>query len=298
MKFSHLASGLGWTEGPVCSAHGGVFVTSMDQGSVFRIDGDKVTRYVAGGVVNGATEDARGRLYLAQEGGNWPGTRVDGIPGGVQVLDTDGAIHWVTQDPIAPNDICFGPDGLLYLTDPTRNRASRDDGRLWRVDPVTGTARILTSVPWYPNGIGFGLDDLLYVASTADRRIIRFDVSGDSISPGETFATATAGGPDGFAFDVEGNLLLCCVGDEGVAGHMEVWSPDGEFLERIEPGPDRLYTNVAIDGEGRLVVTDARFDGGVLLGDRWRLPGLPLHPFRDSSAAEPALPASMLPWAS
>lgn len=273
--------GLGWAEGPVFCQNGDVVVTSMDQGSLFRIsDAPQASRFVTGGFANAAAEDADGQLFITQEGGSWPATRVAGITGGVQVLSQDGAIHWVTQDPVSPNDLCFGPDGMLYVTDPTRHRPARDDGRIWRIDPSTGRARILTSVSWFPNGIAFDSENRLYVASTWDGTIRRYDVHEDEISAGETVLRIESGGPDGIAFDVEGKLLVCCVGLEaGTPGHIEVWCPDGELCDYIHLGPHRLYTNIALASGGRMAVTEAHDNGGVLLFT-WDSPGLALYPFR------------------
>lgn len=287
MEAKVIATGLGRTEGPVVSVKGGIVVTSMDQGAVFRIHGDgTVERTVPGGDVNGAAEDRSGRIFLAQEGGSPPATRVAGITGGVQVVESNGRVEWVTQDPISPNDLCFGPDGYLYVTDPTRRRNARDpekrgDGRLWRVDPATGDALLLASLGWYPNGIGFGPDDRLYVASTGEGKVVRFDVADGRLSEREEYVSVGSGGPDGFAFDAEGNLAVCCIGFDGAPGHLEIWSPDHELLKTITPGPNPLYTNVAIDQEGRLIVTDTQVDGGVIVYEHWRRAGLLLYPFRN-----------------
>jgi gluconolactonase len=281
MEWKEVGPPLGWAEGPVFSARGDIVATSMDQGAVFRIGpGDHLTRYAVGGMVNGAAEDEAGCVFLAQAGGVFPGTRVEGITGGIQVIDAEGVVRWVTQDPVAPNDLCFGPDGMLYVTDPTRARPERDDGRLWCVDPATGVARILVSVPWYPNGIGIGPDDRLYVSSTGDGRIVRFDLEEGRLQGGDTFVEVSAGGPDGFAFDVEGNLVVCCIGGEGEAGHLEVWSADARLLQRISPGASRFYTNVALAADGRMIVTESHDSGGVIMSDVRSAAGLPLYPFR------------------
>ena len=86
----------------------------------------------------------------------------------VKRVKRDGSVSWLTQDPIAPNDLCFGPDGWLYVTDPTRDFDPRTDGRLFRVNIETGECQLICTVDYYPNGIGFGPDDALYVANCRD----------------------------------------------------------------------------------------------------------------------------------
>lgn len=277
-----LATGVGFAEGPVITPAGVVFVTSIDQGRVYRITGDGAELLAeTGGGANGAALAADGTLYIAQNGGRWarngprwPPTSV----GGVQAISPDGKVSWVTQEPIAPNDICFGPDGLLYLSDPTR--APRvDDGRIWRVDPATGDTELLRSVGWFPNGIGFGADDRLYVASTSGRRIHRFPVESDRLGAEETVIQMQRR-PDGFAFDADGRLLIGALPDEQTdGGEVQIWNSGGRQEGSISIEAGTHITNVALSPERRLVI--AASDVGAVLGiDDWGTAGLPLHPFR------------------
>lgn len=274
MRFSTVADGVGFTEGPVVTRDGGVVFVSVDQGVVHRFDGSGCGVLAStGGGPNGLAEGPDGTLYVAQNGGRWSASPRPTFTGGVQAVSPEGEVRWVTQDPISPNDLCLGPDGALYVTDPTR-RPAMDDGRLWRIDPDTGDADLLASVPWYPNGIGFGPDGALFVADTTARRILRY---ADGIASGEEFCRV-GGLPDGFAWDAEGRLVICAVGTES-PGTLEVRDGDGGLSETIAPGGSRHYTNVAISPEGALFLTDA--DEGRLLRAEWPSGGLPLHPWRD-----------------
>ncbi|GAA1844746.1 SMP-30/gluconolactonase/LRE family protein [Pseudonocardia ailaonensis] len=285
MQFERLAGDLGRTEGPVFAGSGDVLVTSMDRGHLYSVDADGVTARVmnTGGEPNGLTEGPDGRLYVAQNGGRGPWNIRPICPGGVQVVDpVAGSLRWLTMDPVSPNDLCFGPDGALYVTDPTRTPA-RNDGRLWRVDPLTGVAVLLRSVPWYPNGIGFGPEpDFVYVASTGESVIRRIEFSPDGLGAEHDFITMPYGHPDGFAFDTDGNMIIATVGTESdlsAPGELQVWSPEGTLSERIQLGSGHYYTNVALSGDGRLIVTDTD-DCAVLVADGWPGKGLPLHPHR------------------
>ena len=284
MKFEVLASDLGATEGPVFGTTGDIFVTSMDRGHLYKLsrDGDASRVVNTGGGPNGLTEGLDGNLYIAQNGGHGPWHVRPSGTGGVQVLNPDGRLAWVTQDLVSPNDLCFGPDGALYVTDPTR-RPTRDDGRLWRVDPTTSRAELLTSLPWYPNGIAFGLDDdHLYVASTGDSRSVRFELADGVLGTEETVLTLEYGHPDGFAFDTEGNIIVAAIGtesDPSSAGQVQVWSPDGKLLDVYKPGPSHYYTNVALSTDGVLILTDVDA-GQVLIIEDWPTRGIKLHPLR------------------
>ena len=274
-----VARDLGFTEGPVITQAGEFMVTSIDHGCLYRITADACeVLAVTGGGPNGAAEGIGATIYVSQNGGKRPAHRWPNVTGGIQVIHDGGRVEWLTQDPVSPNDLCFGPDGLLYCTDPTRGRP-RDDGRLWRCDPTTGEAELLCSVPWYPNGIGFGLEDnAVYVASTGEQRIWRFPIIQSGLGKPDAFAQLASGLPDGFAFDAGGNLLVAAVGENGTPGQIQTYDRDGTLVDAFEPSSSSKITNVALGSDGTMLVTDA--DGGTAIVVDWPNPGLPLHPFR------------------
>jgi gluconolactonase len=279
-----LAADVGRCEGPVWRRDGSIAFVSLDHGCVYAFDGAGLrTLAVTGGGPNGAAEGADGTLYVAQNGGKPPARPWPFVAGGIQVVHAGGRVGWLSEDPISPNDICFGPDGLLYFTDPTRRRPARDDGRLWRCDPATGEAELLVSVGWYPNGIAFGReDDAVYVADTAGRRIVRFAVGGGGLGRPEDAVRMPHGMPDGLAFDIEGRLLVAA-GRPGGEGDIQVYDPDGRLLDTFQPGPSPAITNLALSEEGRLLVTDSERHL-LLVVEGWPARGLPLHPFREPAA--------------
>jgi len=273
-----LADGLGRTEGPVLRTDGEIVVVSMDRGKVYAIkDGQARTLAEPGHFPNGATEGLDGTIYITQMGGKRWGPAAG--TGGVQKVGRDGSVSWLTQDPISPNDLCFGPDGFLYITDPTRPM-SRNDGRLFRCNIETGEAELLCSVPWYPNGIGFGMDDALYVARSGQHRIMRFSWDDGHLGKEETFVQmSTLCTPDGFTFDTEGNIIVASNSHCDHSGRIQTFDRNGVQIDTFLPGTNKLYTNVALSPDRVLIITNA--DGGrVLTVDHWPYAGLPLYPFR------------------
>lgn len=290
-RVRQLSLGVGFTEGPVITGSGEIVHVSIDQGRLYRIDGEGATALVAElwGGPNGACPGPDEEIFVAQNGGNWMlgGDSIARTESGVQAVSPGGDVRWVTTAPLAPNDLCFGPDGLLYITDPTRRR-TYDDGRIWRCDTASGEAEILETVPWFPNGIAFGLeDDRVYVASTGDSRIITLPLDGSGRT--EVFVQMDRGFPDGMAFDIEGHLLVGANSHTpGVPGDIQVFDRSGLLVEVIPLGPNCRYTNLAIAGDGTIVVSDS--DGGAILAvERWDHPGLALHPRRRTGSSEPGL---------
>jgi gluconolactonase len=278
-----IATGLGFTEGPIIRQRGDYVVTSCDQGRLYRIaDGRASVLAETGGGPNGAAEGADGRIFVAQNGRGVPPyerPRPRGVTGGVQVVGPEGGEPgWVTMDPVSPNDLCFGPNGLLYVTDPTRP-IDRSKGRLWAVDPGSGDTELLAQVDWYPNGIGFGLDpNVVLVADSTNGRVLRYPLAGARLGEPEPILQVEAGQPDGFDFDQEGNLVLAVP----AAGRIETWSVEGELLDVTVAGPHQHYTNLALADNGVLILCDAH-EGTVIEFGSWPTPGLPLYPFRGPS---------------
>jgi gluconolactonase len=289
-----LASDLGFTEGPIVLSTGEIVVTSISRGKLYRInpDGGGSLMIDLGGGANGAAVDADDTIYVAQNGGRWAANGPQWPPtsvGGIQVVRAPyDSWEWLTREPIAPNDLCFGPDGMLYVTDPTRS-LNLEDGRIWRVDPTTGGTELLASVPFFCNGIAFDADGHLYVASTHEALIYVCDVESGTLTPPKVAIDLKHRWPDGMAFDSVGNLVIGAVHAGGLGVNstggqaaIETWTVDGERIDEYIPGPGDHFANICFDGKGGLIIT-ASDHGEVLLVPDWGDPGLPLYPLRDGS---------------
>jgi gluconolactonase len=275
-----LAGGLGVLEGPVTCQDGSIVVTSIDQGVLYRItQGQAHVLATTGGGPNGATEGIGGLIFVSQNGGAAPARNTIPSAAGVQRISRTGEIELFGQGMRSPNDLCFGPDGFLYVTDPTR-KPERDEGRIWRCNVDTGECIELMSCDWYPNGIGFSTEnESIYVADSRHCRIVRIPLDRFRAEAVETVVQLDHGVPDGFAFDIEGRLVIACPDFGTQGGDVQVYE-GAKLIEVIKPGPSKLYTNLAISRDSHLYLCDA--SKGEVLVSEWPCPGLALHPFRDA----------------
>ena len=284
MKFEVISDQVGFCEGPVQCRNGSIVITSLSDGCLYKIEnGQLSTLAMLGGGPNGAVEAGNGDLLVTQSGGVFL-TKPDVPPAkaGVVRVRPDGSFKTIGSGPTSPNDLAFGHDGLLYVTDPTRG-PDRTDGRLWRLDAASGHYELLTTMGWYCNGVAFSTEtDCFYVADTLSGRILRFRLDDPRTEKAEVFIQMPHCVPDGFAIDVAGNFVIASVGrSEDEMGGLQVYSPQGKLLEIVDTGSGQYCTNVAIDADSNIVVTDS--SNGRLLKGIWPHAGLALHPFRGAA---------------
>jgi gluconolactonase len=278
-----LAENIGFAEGPVWTRGGRLLVTSISHGVIYEIVENAAPAVVAktGGGPNGMTEGPDGRLYVTQNGGIFGASgesRTKAAPG-IQVIEGDGAVRHIASEGLgAPNDLCFGPDGRLYFTDP-RGWARPDEVQPGRVFAMTldGAPQVLAEGPSFTNGIAFGPDaSRLVVAVTFERRVLVYPVLAGGLGEPEEFCRIEPGMPDGICFDAEGRLYVAAT----VAEDVQVFDTRGHCIERLPCGEQSLITNCCFGGQdGRtLFVTDARRER--VLAFDLDVEGLPLYPFR------------------
>jgi gluconolactonase len=278
-----FADDLARPEGPVALPDGGVALVEGGRGCVTQIGADGRSRRAIAttGEPNGLTVDREGVFWVADTG-----------PPALVRLEPDGRFERVltafgSEPFVYPNDLCFGPDGMLYLTESGITDADLApdgvfrsdwktvaiDGRVYRIDRDSLAIEQVADGIRYANGLAFGPDNALYVAETLTGAILRYDWNGGALGAGTVFGNVNdpAGpdvfrGPDGMAFDVDGNLYVAVFGQ----GDVTVLGPDGEVARRI-PTPGKQTTNLCFglgDAED-IYVTEyerghlERFDVGV-----------------------------------
>jgi gluconolactonase len=261
-----------------------------DRGCVTHIDAQgKKKRVVAKtGRPNGLAVDEDGVIWVAES--QTPSLirlTMDGTKE-VALTSCDG------EPFLFPNDLAFGPDGKLYMTDSgilfqdfaPGGKVRPDyadvypDGRVYAIDVETLKINKLDSGIRFTNGIAFGPGDDLYVNETLTGMVYRYRRHGSSgFGPREDFANvidpqAPEGlkGPDGMKFGLDGRLYVTVFGQ----GDVTVLGNNGKVVERIRT-EGRLPTNCAFGPakSQRLYVTEDEF--GTLEVFDVGADGLPLH---------------------
>jgi gluconolactonase len=271
-----FSDGLSAPEGPVALPDGTWLIVEggAERGCVTHISDDGKTKRVIKktGRPNGLAVDSHGVIWVAES--KQPSLLRLTMAGKAEVVATecDGETF------LFPNDLCFGPDGGLYLTDSgvfidefARNNQIRPDymsvnydGRVYRIDVSTGKVKKLDTGIKFTNGIAFGPDRLLYANETLTGNIYSYSWQGSEIGgPRRLFGNvirpdAPTGwkGPDGMAFSTDGKLYVAVFGQKDVT----VLGARGEVVERI-PTAGKLPTNVAFAllGQKSLHITEYEF---------------------------------------
>lgn len=271
MQFDVIADGLGFTEGPVWLPDDRVALTSISHGCVYVVDPDdgSLQRIDTGGGPNGLACSADGTLYVAQNGGVW-GASGPAEPG-VQVI-AGTQVDYLVEGLGAPNDLVFGPDGRLWITDThsefdISTPGAGLPGHVYAVDVATGdTELVVADGPVFVNGLGFDADSSkLLVTATLSSELLSYNV--DASGTPEVVHTFSDGRPDGMAVSSHGDYWVALT----VADRIDIVDAWGRCVGRIALPGGSVPTNVCIGGRraDELFVTAAhaesllriRFDG-------------------------------------
>ncbi|HMJ61991.1 MAG TPA: SMP-30/gluconolactonase/LRE family protein, partial [Bryobacteraceae bacterium] len=245
-----IATGFGFTEGPVWDPRGFLYVSDEEKNVLSRVYPDgRVEAVLHIGDPDGSTLDAKGRLVTTAS-----------VLRAIIRVKKDGqykvlADRYEGKKFNSPNDIVLGPDGALYFTDPTLDLPKGEKQEIpfqgvYRLDK-RGKVRLLTKDLTQPNGLAFSPDGKrLYIDDTSKHEIRVYDVTpSGELQNGRVFATEEGRGgvPDGMRVDISGNVYV--TGPGGIW----VWDSDGNHLGTIlmpestanfnwgDPGYQTLY---------------------------------------------------------
>ncbi len=274
VDFHTVAAGLGLLEGPVALGTDGVRLTSASRGLLYDVTlstGAVQLAATPGGAPSGLARAPDGRWWIAQSG-RAIRPELALVAPAIQVFDSDAVIAHRDAMLNHPSDICVGPDGRVWFSDPLGQTTDSGPGggAVCSFEPRTGAFAIHGEGFAYPNGIAFrpGTSEL-YLAETVRRRILRAALSDQGLGRFEVFAELPMAEPDGLAFDVDGNLYVAGSAEDTIP----ILAPDGRVADVIEFEAPTFPTNLCFaDGDRRtLVVTAGR--GGRLLAAAWPVPG-------------------------
>jgi gluconolactonase len=268
-----LATGFGFTEGPLWHPDGYYYFVDIRQSVLFRLTPGQAAEVVRKdtGEGNGTTFDLEGRLVMC-EGANRRVTRT-GRDSRIEVL----VDRFEGKRLNRPNDVACRSDGSIYFTDPGLRvplaQREVDHAGVYRIAP-SGAVTLVADFE-YPNGLAFSPDErVLYVANTRWAQYIhRLELdAGGAVVRRRIFADMssdeTEGVPDGMKVDTQGRVF--CTGPGGTW----VFDPDGRRLGVIRT--PEVPANVAFGGPDlRTLFLTARTSVYAL---RVRTPGQP-HPW-------------------
>ena len=231
-KLSTVATGFGFTEGPVWDEAGFLYVSDETINKIYRLFPDgKKEEVIALGDPDGNTFDRQHRLIDCAS-----------VLRAIIAVSPDGkykilADHFDGKKFNSPNDVIVGPDGALYFTDPTLDLVAGEKQEIpfqgvYRLDDK-GNVQLLTKDLTQPNGLAFSPDGKHFYVDDSELRNIRvYDVAPDGTLKngrifGEEPGAKNDGVPDGIKIDKNGNLFV--TGPKGIW----VWDAKGNHLGTI-----------------------------------------------------------------
>jgi gluconolactonase len=231
-KLETVATGFGFTEGPVWDKTGFLYVSDEETNKIIRVYGDgHKEEWISLGDPDGNTYDRQLRLLDCAS-----------VLRAIIRISPDGqytvlAERYQGKKFNSPNDVVLGPDGAIYFTDPTLDLPQSEKQEIpfqgvYRLDEK-GDVTLLTKELSQPNGLAFAPDGKHFYVDDSELRNIRvYDViAGGALANGRILAEEPGGKgdgvPDGMRVDRQGNIYV--TGPQGIW----VWDAHGHHLGTI-----------------------------------------------------------------
>lgn len=216
-RVTRIATGFGFTEGPVFSRRGYLLFSDIPNRKIFKWERGEISVFRdSSNGANGLTFDHQGRLLAAEGGGR------------VTRTEKNGAITVLAEEGLqAPNDLVYAIDGSVYFSDLPGSRVYQITRERSGVGgaPPRGQVRVAAECSG-ANGVALSPNQQkLYVAGVKIGMVRVYEIEPDGgLRNGADFVPLRV---DGLKTDERGNVWMA-TGD-GVA----VYSPRGEHLGTI-----------------------------------------------------------------
>jgi len=231
-KLEMVATGFGFTEGPVWDQAGFLYVSDEETNKIFRVysDGHR-EELISLGDPDGNTYDRELQLL---DCASVLRAIIRISPNGKYTVLAD---RYKGKKFNSPNDVVLGPNGAIYFTDPTLDLPQGEKQEIpfqgvYRLD-ANGDVILLTKELSQPNGLAFSPNGKHFYVDDSELRIIRvYDVvAGGALANGRIFAEEPGGKgdgvPDGMRVDRNENIYV--TGPKGIW----VWDAQGHHLGTI-----------------------------------------------------------------
>jgi len=255
-KLVTIATGFGFTEGPVWSSGNALLVSDETANKIYivQMDGSKKS-LIDLGDPDGNTWERNGNLIDCAS-----------VLRAIISISPAGGHYTVLVDRYqgkrfnSPNDIVVGPDGAFYFTDPTLDLPQGQAQEIpfqgvYRFGQDGSDATLLTRELTQPNGLAFSPDGKHFYVDDSEQRNIRvydFHLDG-TISNGRIFGEEPGGKddgvPDGMKVDKKGNIFV--TGPRGIW----VWDKAGHHLGTIVMPEQPANLNWGDPDYGTLYIT-------------------------------------------
>ncbi|KAH8881064.1 calcium-dependent phosphotriesterase [Thozetella sp. PMI_491] len=246
-------------EGPVADDRGNIYFVDIPYGRILRADSERTVTVCArwDGEPNGLAATKDGDLLVA-----------DYKQGILRFDPSTGKVHpHLTRKNLerfkGPNDLIVDSKNNVYFTDQGQTGMTDPTGRVYRLSPE-GKLDTLIENGVSPNGLALSPDEThLYVAMTRSNQVWRVPLhpDGSTSKVANFFQSFGTAGPDGLAFDEEGNLFIC----HPSLGSVFVVDPAGIPKARIVSGTEGIHlTNCCFGGpENKTLYITSSLDGTI-----------------------------------